>query len=72
MRLTFDQNTRLLFGILMFNTDADKRSATADIADFIAKRKSTVQNEMVKLVKAGLVERHPIKRYGFIIASMKF
>ena len=75
----FNLTTHNIFLILMFNADADKRSDTfgevadiryADIAERIEKKESTVQKEIVKLVKAGLVERHPINRYGFILPSM--
>lgn len=71
--------TRDIFFYLMFNANADKRSATfgevsdvryAEIADYIGKTKNTIEKEIVKLCKADLLERHPVKSHVFIIPSM--
>ena len=71
--------TRNVFDYLMFNVNAKKQSVTfgevsdvvyADIARYLGKKEETVKHEIVKLVKAALLIRHPIKKRVFIIPSM--
>ena len=71
--------TRNIFDYLLFNANAHRRSATfgevsdvvyADIARYLGRSENTIQHEIVKLVKSGLIERHAVKRNCFRIPSM--
>ena len=75
----FNLTTRNVFDYLMFNANADKRSQTfgevsdvvySDIAQYLGKKERTIENEVLKLVRADLVERHATKRRVFVIPSM--
>ena len=75
----FNLTTRNIFDYLMFNANAHQSSSTfgevsdvlySDIANYLGKKERTVENEILKLVRAGLIQRHPIKRRVFIIPSM--
>ena len=77
---SFNLTTRNIFDYLLFNANADTSSSTfsevsdvlySDIANYLGKKERTIENEILKLVRAGLIERHPIKRRVFIIPSME-
>ena len=79
-QFNFNLTTRNIFDYLMFNANADTRSVTfgevsdvlySDIANYIGKKERTIENEVLKLCRAELIERHPTKRRVFIIPSMK-
>ena len=71
--------TRNVFDYLMFNANAHKQSVTfgevsdvvyADIARYLGKKERTIENEVLKLVRAELLIRHPVKKRVFIVPSM--
>lgn len=75
----FNLTTRNIFDYLMFNANADARSVTfgevsdvdyGEIAKYIGKKPRTIENEILKLCRAGLLERHKTKRRVFVIPSM--
>ena len=75
----FNLTTRNIFDYLLFNANHYAQSSTfgevsdvlySDIANYLGKKERTVENEILKLVRAGLIERHPTKRRVFIIPSM--
>lgn len=76
----FNLTTFLVFHYLMFNANADARSVTfgevsdvvnAEIGQYLGKKERTIDNEILKLCRAGILERHATKRRVFIIPSMK-
>lgn len=75
----FNLTTRNIFDFLLFNANHYTQSSTfgevsdvlySDIANYLGKKERTIENEILKLVRAGLIERHPTKRRVFIIPSM--
>ena len=76
----FNLTTRNIFDYLCFNANVDRKSDTfgevsdvcyEQIGEYVGKKKRTVENEIVKLTRAGLIERHNVKRRVFIIPSIK-
>lgn len=75
----FNLTTRNVFDYLMFNANVKSTTSTfgevsdvhySDIANYIGKKERTIVNEIGKLCRAGLIERHPTKRKVFIIPSI--
>lgn len=76
-----DLTARNVFDYLMHNANADKRQNNQnfghtapiekkDIADYTGKKAETIKQAIIKLVKADLIQRHPVKRNVYIIPSM--
>ena len=79
--LGLNLTTRNVFDYLMHNANADKRAnnytfgetAPIDnnaIAARLGKKSETIRKAIIKLVKADLIQRHPVKRTVYIIPSM--